>query len=179
MTNQYQTVGHPPGPKRLEALLLEYFNNMRIAPTAALENCGISRAEWTKLKNGQGLSLNSLRKLAQGLSIPLLKLWVASGIMSAMEVANASAPMVQEEIKGAQVTEKSQFWRLSKEEGELIRIYRHISAPRGKDLLRDVAKGQVRLGNFKSAEIFANQQWDHFIDSEGDVDDSQSSPHTE
>ena len=148
MTQEFSAVGEmEPGPKKLATFLLQHFNELRVAPSSALDSCGLSRALWTELRQGKNLSLAAHRKLAVGLSIPLLKLCLMSGLISGLEALNVQSPSVQEEIKGITTKSPVQFWRLQDDEGELIRLYRYVNSDRGKQLIRDVALGQVRLGH--------------------------------
>ena len=117
---------------------------MHIAPSTIFEACGIPRAAWSRLRKGEDLNLDYLRKLSKGLSIPLLVLCLESGMLSFMEVANAGSPFVKKTLRTRDDGESRQFWRLSDQEGRIIRLLRHAS-PRGRDLIEDVSRGQVRL----------------------------------
>ena len=139
MTNDNSMIGQmDPGPEKLATFLLHHFNDLRVAPSSALDSCGLSRALW---------------KLAAGLSIPLLKLCLMSGLISGLEALNVQSPTVQEEIKGITTKSPVQFWRLTESEGELIRLFRYIDSQRGRELIRDVAMGQVRLSNHKNSVL--------------------------
>jgi len=152
MTQEFSAVGEmEPGPEKLAAFLLQHFNDLRVAPSSALDSCGLSRALWTELRQGKNLTLAAHRKLATGLSVPLLKLCLMSGLISGLEALNVQSPSVQAEIKGITTKSPVQFWRLTESEGELIRLYRYIGSERGKELIKDVAMGQVRLSNHKNS----------------------------
>tara|TARA_R100000808_G_C2146667_1_gene154598 strand:- start:572 stop:1105 length:534 start_codon:yes stop_codon:yes gene_type:complete len=154
MTNDNSMIGQmDPGPEKLATFLLHHFNDLRVAPSSALDSCGLSRALWTELRQGKNLSLAAHRKLAAGLSIPLLKLCLMSGLISGLEALNVQSPTVQEEIKGITTKSPVQFWRLTESEGELIRLFRYIDSQRGRELIRDVAMGQVRLSNHKNSVL--------------------------
>ena len=135
-----------PGPEKLAELIKQYCLDIRVSPTALFEKCHIQRSEWTRLRQGHGLSLTSLRALSSALSIPLAKLLLVSNYLTPIEVANMQSQMVIDELKiVAPSDDPRQLWRLTRDEGEMLRYWRLLKHKESKDTVRQVIRGQVRL----------------------------------
>ena len=135
-----------PSAFKLAEYLANYCEEIRVAPTAMFEKCGIQRSEWTRLKKGKPLSINQLRKIALGISMPLGLLLVISGFLSEVEVANINSAAVQNELTLVQnPNDTRQIWRLTREESEIMRYYRFLEHPEARATIRQTLRGFVRL----------------------------------
>ena len=142
------------GPEKLAEVIKQYCLDIRVSPTALFEKCGIQRSEWTRLRQGHNLSLNSLRALSAALSIPLAKLLLVSNYLTAIEVANMQSQMVIDELKiVSPADDQRQIWRLTNDEGEILRYWRLLKHNESKNTVRQVIRGQVRLTSHLNFDV--------------------------
>lgn len=143
-----------PGSLKLAEYIRLYCYQIRVSPTALFEKCNIQRSEWTRLNKGSSLSIGVLRKLSEGLSIPLGKLLLISGFLTTLEVANMNAPAVIEEVEMVmQADDPRQIWRLTDAESEIMRYYRHLKHDEAKATIRQTLRGFVRLTSHISMDM--------------------------
>ena len=143
-----------PGAEKLAEFLKHYCYQIRVSPTALFEKCDVQRSEWTRLNRGGALSIGVLRKLSRGLSIPLGKLLLISGFLSTLEVANMNSDSVLDEAKVIiPIDDPRQLWRLTKEESEIMRYYRHLQHDEARATIRQTLRGFVRLTSHIAMDI--------------------------